>query len=259
MEETEDQQQHAANGGHHLAWCQLLEVQNPPSFSSSVPRSRGTRRLAHHGGSPIARTLAEGQPEPATPRLPSVCEADRGARERQRDHSARHARRRAPDHGGARRPTVRRGRHRRERRRAGRNHRPGLVRSRFRPGCLHPRGGRRARPSRDRSDRDGRFRHHPREADPRRLSRSHRQHAPRAAPRVQGLARGRRCGRRGREGHRLHRAHRAPRGRRRPDPRAGGGAGLRRRHRRDAARAHQRSRAPHLPAGAAHVGGRDEV
>ena len=53
----------------------------------------------------------------------------------------------------------------------------------------------------------------------------HREHAPGAAARVQGLARGRRRARRGREGHRLHRALRHARGRRRPDPRPGSGAG----------------------------------
>ena len=47
------------------------------------------------------------------------------------------------------------------------------------------------------------------EADPRRLPRPHRQHPPGAAPRVQGLARGRRRARRRGEGHRLHGAPRA--------------------------------------------------
>ncbi len=46
---------------------------------------------------------------------------------------------------------------------------------------------------------------------------------------------------------------RAARGRRRPDPGAGGGAGARRRHRGDAARAHQGRRAPPVPGGAARV------
>src|SRR4051794_16190779 len=35
----------------------FLRSTNPPSLSSSVPRSRGTRGLAHHGDSTIARTL----------------------------------------------------------------------------------------------------------------------------------------------------------------------------------------------------------
>ena len=49
-----------------------------------------------------------------------------------------------------------------------------------------------------------------------------------------------------------------PRGRRGPDPRAGGGAGPARRHRRDAARADQGSRTPHLPGGAPDVARRRE-
>ena len=48
----------------------------------------------------------------------------------------------------------------------------------------------------------------------------------------------------GREGHGLHRAPRHRRRRLRADPRPGGGAGARRRHRGDPARAHQGGRAP---------------
>ena len=127
--------------------------------------------------------------------------------------------------------------------RAGRAHH---LRRRLRPRRVHPRGASTPSSATTSTCRDGRLRHHPREADPRRVPRPHRQHAPRAAAGVQGLARGRRRARRRREGHRLHRAPRHARGRRRPDPRPGGGAGPRRRHRRDAARAHQGGRAPAL-------------
>ena len=87
----------------------------------------------------------------------------------------------------------------RRRHRAGRAHH---LRCRLRPRRLHPRDPRRARAPPGRPDRDGRLRHHPLEAHPRRLSRPDRQHAPGAAPGVQGLARGRRRARVRREGHR---------------------------------------------------------
>ena len=70
---------------------------------------------------------------------------------------------------------------------------------------------------------------------------------PVAAARVQGLARGARRARARGEGHGLHRAPRHRRGRRRADPRPGGRAGARRRHRGDVARTHQGGRAHALP------------
>ena len=69
----------------------------------------------------------------------------------------------------------------RERRRPRRGGRAHQLRARLRPGRVHARSGRRARLVRRRSRGDGRVRHHPREAGPRRLPRSHRQHAPGAA------------------------------------------------------------------------------
>ena len=111
--------------------------------------------------------------------------------------------------GGAGRPAVRCARHRRARRRRHRAGRAHHLRRRLRPRRATPHevvdalGRHRGRPRRD-----GRLRHHPLEADPRRVPRPHRQHPSRAAPGVQGLARGRRRARRRREGHRLHRARR---------------------------------------------------
>ena len=103
-------------------------------------------------------------------------------------------------------------------------------------------------PPRRRPGRDGRLRH-----DPRRSRSTTPSRTASSTPT-------RRCCRRSRAGTRsttrsppgvkvtgctVHIA--TPRGRRRPDPRPGGGAGPARRHRRDAARAHQGGRAPALP------------
>ena len=63
--------------------------------------------------------------------------------------------------------------------------------------------------------------------DPRRVRRPDHEHAPVAAARVQGRARGRGCARRRGQGDRLHRPPRDARGGPRADPRPGSGAGAR--------------------------------
>ena len=224
-EEGEDQEQHAADADDLLAGVSLLRSKTRLSSQRRGCPSRGAHRQSSPPRlDPIARIL--GSP---TGRVGSATfrrEADRRCWRRAAapscapcstptsrssvvlvDRAVRRARR-SPSAAGV----------------AGRAGRAHHLRRRLRPRRLHPRGGRRARPPRRRPHRDGRLRHHPREADPRRVPRPHRQHASRAAARVQGLARGRRRARGRREGHRLHRAPRAARGRRGPDPRPGGGA-----------------------------------
>ena len=121
----------------------------------------------------------------------------------------------------------------------GRARRAHDVRPDVRSRRVHPRRDRRVAATRRRPRRDRRLRHDPVEAVRRRVRRTRGQHAPVAAAGVQGLARGARRARARREGHRLHRAPRHRRGRRRADPRPGGRAGARRRHRSDVARTHQ--------------------
>src|SRR3954452_11881218 len=211
---------------------------------------------AHHGSTPIARILdrARGSTDrAAVARLPSVRGPHRCAGIGERHHPAFHARRRAAHRGRRRRPPLRRARHRRSRRRRDRARRGHRLQLGLRPRRVHPRGARRAGAARGRPRRDGRLRHHPVEADPRRLSRQDRQHPSRAAARVQGLARGRGGAGHGREGHRLHGAPGAARGRRGADPRPGGGSGPGRRHRRLAPRADQGSRTSDLSRGAPDV------
>ena len=163
------------------------------------------------------------------------------------DILARHARRGDPGGVVVARPAVRglghRGRARR-RRRAGRAHRFGAGFDRVAYTAAAGGGAARAR---SRPRRDGRVRHHPgqpiHDAFAGRILNTH----PALLPAFKGWHAVRDALADGVKVTGLHGARRHARGRRRADPRPGGGAGPARRHRRVAARAHQGGRAPPLP------------